>query len=62
MTRLIAGLTMVLLAASCGADGYPTEPADPANSPISISGETRIGVSTYDGNINDTDLTINFGL
>ncbi len=59
MTRFIVGLCLALFVTGCGASGYPTTPSD---SPISISGETRIGVSTYDGNIAESDLTINFGL
>jgi len=59
MTRLVVGLVLVAFVSACGAGGYPSTPTE---SPISISGETRFGVSTHEGNIADTDLTINFGL
>jgi hypothetical protein len=53
------GLPLVLIVTGCGAGGYPSAPSE---SPISISGETRIGVTTHEGNVAETDLTINFGV
>ncbi len=44
MTRLLAALSLTLLAA-CGADGPPVAPAQTAAKPgLSISGEAEIGV------------------
>lgn len=61
MKRLIAALLATVALTACGADGYPTTPQ---KSPISISGETRIGVvagGPNPGFYNGTDLNVTVG-
>ncbi|MGR3663004.1 MAG: hypothetical protein ACU0CA_17760 [Paracoccaceae bacterium] len=59
MIKLISGLSLAFLLSGCGADGYPTEPKEPA---LSISGETYFGVVSNRGAVSGTDLSINFGV
>lgn len=60
MMKLVLGISIAAVLSACGADGYPTSSSD--ESPLSLSGESRMGVVTGEGFITETDLTINFGL
>jgi len=59
MMKLVTGLSLAFLLSGCGADGYPTEPREPA---LSISGETYFGVVSSRGPVSGSDLSINFGV
>lgn len=66
MTRLMIATVAMLGLASCGIDGAPSRPTSTSNeSPISLSGETNIGVVAGEGGrsqfYNGTDVSIAIG-